>query len=1054
MRTFLSGSSIAQALVKSVAALALGFLGLATAPFLKADQNLILVPGSTITIEVTADGTTPFIYQWQKEGVAIPGANSLSLVIPNATSASLGNYTAVVANAAGSTISDRAIISAAPIYPPAIQKQPGSLTVVPGDFAAFNVAASGTQPLSYQWRLNGVDISGATTDTYTNDSVNPGDYGNYTVVVSNGAGSVESNPAVLTDATVPPAFNTQLAGKSVLSGSTVTFSITADGTAPLTYQWRINGTNLANSAVVSGANTPTLTLTGVTTAYTAQYSVIASNSAGSASSSVANLTVSDPPPVNTSKPPTILTNPASVSAALGETVRFSATASGSPNPTYQWQKDGVDLIDVGAYAGSRTPNLTVTGVPLSFNQSQFRVVVTNDLGSATSSAATLVVRTLSPPAITNQPVNQIAQVGSVAFFTVGVSSYPNPTYQWKKNGVDLANGGNILGAQSQTLSINNVATADGATYSVTVSNPAGSVTSNDVVLTTNGTPSFNGAPAFVSQPPATTVTTVGAIVQLAVNVSGDPTPSLQWRKNGVNLTNGGIVTGATSSVLTLSGVTAADAANYSVVATNSLGSITSPTFALTVQESNVWNQTVTTGKAVALTAPNASGNVQWQVSSNAGSSWTDLANNTTYSGVTTGTLHIADANSGLNALLYRLVTVTNGTTSVLYSAKLNVTAAFVPFPVSVTADGLGNLYVADAANDTIEKINVSAQIATFAGTAGQTGTANGTGSAARFNDPSGVVAAFDGTLAVADKANGTIRLITPAGVVSTLAGSTTLRGNANGTGTAATFSSPLGIARDSADNYYVADAMNHTIRKVTSAGVVTTLAGTAGQAGTSNGNGAAARFNNPTGIAVDAGGTLFVADTSNNLIRKVTASGEVTTLAGLAGVSGADNGTGNLALFNQPAGLAVDTAGNVYVADMGNSTIRRVTPAGVVTTIAGLPGIAGHKDGAGIEAWFNQPRDVALSSAGFLYVADTGNASIRRIDQAGTVTTLALAAATAVDPTPTNPLPTTPTTPTLPTSPTPPSSGGGGGGGGGAPSTWFLGLLSLLWFLRRGVRRR
>jgi hypothetical protein len=153
--------------------------------------------------------------------------------------------------------------------------------------------------------------------------------------------------------------------------------------------------------------------------------------------------------------------------------------------------------------------------------------------------------------------------------------------------------------------------------------------------------------------------------------------------------------------------------------------------------------------------------------------------------------------------------------------------------------------------------------------------------------------------------------------------------------------------------------------------------------------------------------------------------------------------------------VAVDNNGNIYVADTGSSTIRRVSAAGVVITVAGLPGIAGHKDGSGIEAWFNQPRDVAVSSSGFLYIADTGNASIRRIDQNGAVTTVPLATQPSTDPNPTNPLPpaptlpSTPTLPTLPTSPTPPSSGGGGGGGGGAPSLWFCGALALLALLRR-----
>src|SRR5690606_23450981 len=138
-------------------------------------------------------------------------------------------------------------------------------------------------------------------------------------------------------------------------------------------------------------------------------------------------------------------------------------------------------------------------------------------------------------------------------------------------------------------------------------NDAGSATSKNAALTTDGTPVFTGQPMFTSQPPATTVASTGAIVQLVVTVAGDPIPTVQWRRNGIPLTNGGIVSGATSTVLTLTGVTAADAAAYSVVATNSLGSVTSNSFNLTVLASNVWNQPVTTGKDVALSAPDATG---------------------------------------------------------------------------------------------------------------------------------------------------------------------------------------------------------------------------------------------------------------------------------------------------------------------------------------------------------------------------------------------------------------------------------------------------------------
>ena len=160
---------------------------------------------------------------------------------------------------------------------------------------------------------------------------------------------------------------------------------------------------------------------------------------------------------------------------------------------------------------------------------------------------------------------------------------------------------------------------------------------------------------------------------------------------------------------------------------------------------------------------------------------------------------------------------------------------------------------------------------------------------------------------------------------------------------------------DSAGNVYVADSANNTIRKVTPAGVVTTLAGLAGSCGSADGTGSAARFYCPAGVAVDSAGNVYVADMHNNTIRKVTPAGVVTTLAGLAGSPGSADGTGSAARFNDPYGVAVDSAGNVYVADTGNNTIRKVTPGGVVTTLAGLAGSAGSADGTGSAARFDYP---------------------------------------------------------------------------------------------------
>src|SRR5438067_10060764 len=247
------------------------------------------------------------------------------------------------------------------------------------------------------------------------------------------------------------------------------------------------------------------------------------------------------------------------------------------------------------------------------------------------------------------------------------------------------------------------------------------------------------------------------------------------------------------------------------------------------------------------------------------------------------------------------------------------------FPTALAVDSANNIYVADSSNHTIRKITPARVVSTFAGLAGSPGSANGTGSTARFNFPSGVAVdrAGTGNIYVGDTSNFTIRQITPAGVVTTLAGSPGLRGGANGTGSAASFELPEGMAVDSTGNIYVADTDVSTIRKITPGGVVSTFAGSFAKFGSLNGTGSAARFNLPTDVAVDSSNNLYVADSNNCTIRTITPAAAVTTLAGLAS-AGHTNGTGSAARFDFPDGGAVDTAGKSYVAV--EAAIRKTTP--------------------------------------------------------------------------------------------------------------------------------
>jgi hypothetical protein len=353
-----------------------------------------------------------------------------------------------------------------------------------------------------------------------------------------------------------------------------------------------------------------------------------------------------------------------------------------------------------------------------------------------------------------------------------------------------------------------------------------------------------------------------------------------------------------------------------------------------------------------------------------------------------GNVYVSSASAIRKITPAGVVSTLAGTAGIRGSADGTGAAARFRIPRGVAVDSAGNVYVADGLDGTIRKITPAGVVTTLAGTAGVIGSTDGTGAVASFDSPSGVATDSAGNVYVVDWGNSTIREITPAGAVSTLAGTAGIRGSTDGTRAAASFNSPRGVATDSARNVYVADTHNHTIRKITPAGVVSTLAGRAGIHGSTDGTGAAARFTYPTGVATDSAGNLYVADWGNSTIRKITPAGVVTTLAGTARVRGSTDGTGTAASFDSPNGIATDSAGNVYVTDALNGTIRKITPAGVVTTLAGTAGIHGSTDGTGAAASFNSLNGVATDSAGNVYVADNFNYTIRKITPAGMVSTV------------------------------------------------------------------
>ena len=378
-----------------------------------------------------------------------------------------------------------------------------------------------------------------------------------------------------------------------------------------------------------------------------------------------------------------------------------------------------------------------------------------------------------------------------------------------------------------------------------------------------------------------------------------------------------------------------------------------PTFTITpASQSGVLGQIVNFS---ATASGNPAPTYQWQRQPAGSTGWTPVTNNNTFAGATTTNLAVTLTALSLSGDLYRCV-----------ASNSQGSATSAP-PASLT-------------------VNAALVISTLAGKTGTLGTANGTGTNATFAYPWGMACDPAGNVYVAEYYDGTIRKITPAGVVNNFV-------------PAFSFSGPEGLAIDAGTNLYICDSLHDVIKRISPGGTITSLAGSANVAGWADGTNTAALFSAPWGIAVDSFTNVFVSDYNSNVIRKVsrigsTANWAVITIAGLPGQAGSSDGTNSQARFNQPAGLACDPSGNVYVADSSNYTVRKLAKDStgtnwIVTTIAGQAGIYGHNDGQGTNALFGWTYALASDSAGNIYVTDGGNRLIRIISTNGVVTTLA-----------------------------------------------------------------
>ncbi len=885
-----------------------------------------------------ADGT----YQWFRDGVALIGANSPNLNLGTVGAGTAGTYRLTVTNGFGTLDSADIVLTGSSL--PLITGQPSSSSVIPGANVTFSVNASSATTLSYQWRKGGVDIGTATGTDYTINGVIAGDAGNYTVLVTNATGSVESDIAVLTVGSVPtpPVITVQPASQNTVVGFTTNLAVTATGTG-LTYQWYRDG------APVAGATLTSLSVSNPTA--TAVYTVVVSGSnGGSVTSNPATLTLEPGYAIST------LAGTASPGAneGTGTAARFAfpagivSDASGNLFVADQNNHSIRKITPAGVvstFAGlsGSAGSTNATGTAARFNSPRALAIDSaGNLYVAEGNAHT--IRKITPAGVVTLLAGTVNTIGN----SDGVGTAAR---FFTPRGLAVDGSGNVFVADSSNHAIRRIA-------------PDGMVTTFAGLA---------GSGNFGSTDAIGTVARFNAPIGLAFDLSGNLIVADSNNHTIRSVTPAGVVTtlaglagnsnstdgtGAAARFATPNGVVA-DASGNLFVTENGTSRVRqiAPGVVVTGFAGAAFQSGVAdgTGTAARFFSPQGIARAPG------------------------GNLYVTD---GTNNLVRQITTGAVVTTFAGVApgfADGTGSAARFYIPQGVARDSSNNLYVTDRQNHVVRKITPSGVVTSFVGLAGTSGNVDGLGSTARLSSPTAIAMAPDGALWLAD-GNNIIRRITPDGTITTIAGFAYNSGTTDGTGTGAggaRFGFNMnGLAVDAAGNAYVADSGNHTIRMVTPLGVVTTIAGLASNSGTTDATGTAARFNSPSGLAFDSAGNLFVADRNNRTIRKITIStGVVTTYAGLAGTSGSNDGTFALARFNSPFGLAMDGTDNLFVMDTSNNSLRRIAPGGTVTTLAG--NAFGTADGTGSIARFGNPQAVAVLSTGAVAIVDTNNQTIR-----------------------------------------------------------------------------
>lgn len=636
---------------------------------------LSVATGDSLSLYSSFSGTGPFTYQWKKDGADIPGATSSSYYKSNAAAEDAGIYSLVVTNAVGSATSAGTSVSVSSAQVPIILTHPTSQTVYPGDYISIGVNASGTGTLTYQWKKDGVIISGQTSSYfYISNSAAASDAGTFTVTVSNSQGATTSQPATITVLPpVAPTISLQPAGMSLQPGQQIILSVGATGHPQPTYQWKKDGTD------IPGATSNNYLKSNIATSDSGSYTVVVSNVAGSVTSSSATVSVS------AATAPVIVRHPASASLLLGDSFYDLSVLYDQYGSTVQWYRDNVAIsgaTDSTNYIWGAQPSMAGT----------YKAVVTNSVGSATTLDAVITVDlSTSRPVIVYTSGSQAVTGGSNASAFIYVSpSVTSYTVLWKKDGVVVPN------ANSLYLNLYNFGPSAVGSYTAEVTTGGSTYTSRPVVLSLydSGT-----APRITTQP-ATRTVAVGEWTGFTVMAAGEGPLSYQWKKDGVDIPN------ATSASYTFYPTTTSSAGGYSVVITNRNGSTTSSVATLTVSSPSAapiisgqpTSQTYTSGSSylyvsVGVLNPVDGQTYQWYkddvaISGATGSSYSSGSTVTTASG---GRYKVKVTNSvGSTMSAEAVITVINRSTGPTFTTQPSNQTAYTGGSVTFTATATGN----------------------------------------------------------------------------------------------------------------------------------------------------------------------------------------------------------------------------------------------------------------------------------------------------------------------------------------------------------------------------